>query len=110
LAAALPAHAGQGSRAVRVRSPRALDGALRGRGGRARPRARRARRLALPERRRLLLRRRRAVTTGDDVTSTGNVLEIERTDGLVVATINRPERRNAIDAAVWQGLRTLVDE
>lgn len=44
------------------------------------------------------------------MTSTGNVLEIERTDGLVVATINRPERRNAIDAAVWQGLRTLVDE
>ena len=37
-------------------------------------------------------------------------LIVERADGVVRATLNRPERKNAISLAVFDALRALFDE
>ena len=35
---------------------------------------------------------------------------VERSDGLVTVTFNRPERKNALDAGCWQALDTVLAE
>ena len=35
---------------------------------------------------------------------------VERSDGLVTVTINRPERKNALDAGCWQALDSVLAE
>ncbi|MDH3519831.1 MAG: enoyl-CoA hydratase/isomerase family protein, partial [Myxococcales bacterium] len=37
------------------------------------------------------------------------VLRVRDADGILLVTLNRPEKKNAFDAAVWDGLREALD-
>lgn len=37
-------------------------------------------------------------------------LDVERRDGIVTVTLNRPEKKNAINGVMWEELRTTFDE
>jgi 2-(1,2-epoxy-1,2-dihydrophenyl)acetyl-CoA isomerase len=37
-------------------------------------------------------------------------LEVDRRDGIVTVTLNRPEKKNAINGVMWQELRAVLDE
>ena len=39
----------------------------------------------------------------------GELIVAREADGLVIVTLNRPEKRNAISSALWQGLKTAFD-
>ena len=49
------------------------------------------------------------MTAADPVLSTEELVVTREADGLAVVTLNRPAKRNAINLAMWQGLKAIFD-